>query len=187
MFWNYVKIAWRNIKRYKGYSFINIVGLAVGLACCILILLWVQDELNYDRFHTNADDLYRVVTEFHKTEPVTHYWPVCAPLAPALKEEYPEIVKATRFTRLRRGQLIKFAEKKFLEPRICLTDPDFFSMFTFPFLEGDPQTALSNPNSIVLLETVSAKYFGDENPIGKVLNINNEYDFTVTGVMKEIN
>ena len=186
MFWNYIKIAWRNIKRYKGYSFINIFGLSLGLACCILILLWVQDELNYDRFHTNADDLYRVVTEFHKTEPVTHYWPVCAPLAPALKEEYPEIVKATRFTRLRRGQLIKFAEKKFLEPRICLTDPDFFSMFTFPFLEGDPQTALSNPNSIVLLETVSAKYFGDENPIGKVLNINNEYDFTVTGVMKEI-
>ena len=186
MFWNYVKIAWRNIKRYKGYSFINIFGLAIGLACCILILLWVQDELNYDRFHTNADDLYRIVTEFHKTEPVTHYWPVCAPLAPALREEYPEIVKATRFSRLRRGQLVKYKDKNFLEPQICLTDPDFFTMFTFPFLEGDPQTALSNPNSIVLVESVSAKYFGNENPIGKILNINNEYDLTVTGVMKEI-
>ena len=186
MFWNYLKIAWRNIKRYKGYSFINIFGLAIGLACCILILLWVQDELNFDRFHTNTDNLYRIVTEFHKTEPVTHYWPVCAPLAPALKEEYPEIIKATRFTRLRRGQLIKFGEKIFLEPRICLTDPDFFTMFTFLFLEGDPQTALSNPNSIVLVESVSAKYFGNENPVGKVLNINNEFDFTVTGILKDI-
>ncbi len=186
MFWNYLKIAWRNIKRYKGYSFINIFGLAIGLACCILILLWIQDELNFDRFHTNADNLYRIVTEFHKTEPVTHYWPVCAPLAPALKEEYPEIIKATRFTRLRRGQLIKFGEKIFLEPRICLTDPDFFTMFTFLFLEGDPQTALSNPNSIVLVESVSAKYFGNENPVGKVLNINNEFDFTVTGILKDI-
>ena len=186
MFWNYVKIAWRNIKRYKGYSFINIFGLAIGLACCILILLWVQDELNYDRFHTNADDLYRIVTEFHKTEPLTHYWPVCAPLAPALREEYPEIVKATRFSRLRRGQLVKYRDKNFLEPQICLTDPDFFTMFTFLFLEGDPQTALSNPNSIVLVESVSAKYFGNENPVGKVLNINNEFDFTVTGILKDI-
>jgi putative ABC transport system permease protein len=186
MFWNYVKIAWRNIKRYKGYSFINIFGLAVGLACCILILLWVQDELSYDRFHTNAENLYRIVTEFHKTEPVTHYWPVCAPLAPAIKNEYPEITKATRFTQLRRGQLVKYADKNFLEPRICLTDPDFFSMFTFIFLEGDPQTALSEPNSIVLLESASTKYFGDENPIGKVLNINKRHDFIVTGVLEEI-
>jgi putative ABC transport system permease protein len=186
MFWNYMKIAWRNIKRYKGYSFINIIGLAAGLACCILILLWVQDELNYDRFHTNKDDLYRVVAEFHKTEPVTHYWPVCAPLAPALKEEYPEIVNATRFSRLRRGQSVKFGDKKFLESLICLTDPDFFTMFSFPFLEGDPQTALSNPNSIVLREALSAKYFGNEDPIGKVLNVNNEYDFTVTGIIKDV-
>jgi ABC-type antimicrobial peptide transport system permease subunit len=133
-----------------------------------------------------GDNLYRINAEFHKTEPVTHYWPVCAPLAPALKEEYPEIVKATRFTRLRRGQLVKYRDKNLLEPRICLTDPDFFSMFTFPFLEGDPQTALSNPDSIVLTESVSTKYFGNENPVGKVLNINNEFDFTVSGVLKEI-
>ena len=97
---------------HKGYSFINILGLAVGLACCIMIFLWVQDELSYDRFHENADDLYRVVTEYQKTEPVTHYWPVCAPLAPALDEEYPEIIKATRFTRLRRRQLIKYGKAK---------------------------------------------------------------------------
>ena len=155
MFWNYVKISWRNIKRYKGYSFINIFGLALGLACCILILLWVQDELNYDRFHKNLNDLYRINAEFHKTEPLTHYWPVCAPLAPALKAEYPEIIKATRFTRLRRGQLVKSGDKHFLESQICLTDPDFFAMFSFPFLEGDPQTALSHPDSIILVESLS--------------------------------
>lgn len=185
MFWSYVKIAWRNIKRYKGYSLINIIGLATGLACCILILLWVQDELNYDRFHANMNDLYRINAEFHKTEPVTHYWPVCAPLAPALKEEYPEVARATRFTRLRRGQLVKYGEKNFLEPQICLTDPDFFFMFTFPFLEGDPRTALSHPDSVVLTESASAKYFGGENPVGKVLNVNNKYDFTVAGVLKD--
>jgi predicted permease len=186
MFGNYLKIAFRNIKRYKGYSFINIFGLAVGLACCILILLWVQDELSYDRFHTNLNDLYRINAEFHKTEPATHYWPVCAPLAPALKEEYPEIVKATRFTRLRRGQLVRYGDKKFLESRICLADPDFFAMFTFPFLEGNPQTALSHPDSIVLVESLSAKYFGDESPVGKTLTLNNEHSFTVAGVLQEI-
>ncbi len=185
MFWSYVKIAWRNIKRHKGYSLINIIGLATGLACCILILLWVQDELNYDRFHANLSDLYRINAEFHKTEPVTHYWPVCAPLAPALKEEYPEIFRATRFTRLRRGQLVKYGDKNFLEPQICLTDPDFLFMFTFPFLEGNPRTALSHPDSIVLTESVSAKYFGDENPVGKIININNKHNFTVAGILKD--
>jgi putative ABC transport system permease protein len=186
MLWNYLKVIWRNIRRYKGYSFINIVGLAVGLASCILILLWVQDELSYDRFHNNGNDLYRVVAEWRKTEPATHYWPVCAPLAPALKGEYPEIIKAARFTRLRRGQLVKFRDKNFTEAQICLTDPDFFQMFTFPFVKGDVQTALSNPESIVLTEEMAAKYFGIEDPLGKTLNINNEYDFTVTGVVKNI-
>ncbi len=186
MLWNYLKVSWRNIRRQRGYSFINVIGLAVGLACCILILLWVQDELSYDRFHKNLNDLYRVVTEFHKTEPATHYWPVCAPLAPALKEEYPEITRATRFTRLRRGQLVKYEKKKFLEPRICLTDPDFFEMFTFAFIEGDSRSALSGPSSVVLTEEMAAKYFESEDPLGKTLSINNEYDFMVTGVIKNV-
>ena len=186
MFRNYLKITWRNIRRHKGYSFINIFGLAVGLACCILILLWVQDELQFDRFHSNLKNLYRINAEFHKTEPVTHYWPVSAPMAPALKAEYPEIVKATRFTRLRRGQLVKHRDQSFMESRMCLADPDFFSMFTFPLLEGDPQTVLSDPQSIVLVESIAEKYFGKENPVGKVLNMNNEHDFTVTGILAEI-
>jgi ABC-type antimicrobial peptide transport system permease subunit len=181
-----MKVAWRNIRRHKGYASINIVGLAVGLACCILIFLWVRDEVNYDRFHKNLPDLYRINTEFHKTEPITHYWPVCAPLAPAIKEDYPEVIKATRFTRLRRGQMVRAEEQTFLEPRICLADPDFFVMFSFPFLEGDPRTALSDPQSIVLLESVASKYFGTGNPMGKVISINNEQDFTVAGILKDI-
>jgi len=158
----------------------------VGLACCILILLWVQDELSYDRFHVHADNLYRTVTIYQKTEPATHYWPVCAPLAPALKEDYPEIIKATRFTRLRRGQLIKYGDKSLLETQICLTDPDFFEMFTFPLAQGDPSSALSDPNSLIITEQMATKYFGSEDPLGKTLNINNEYDFTVTGIMKNV-
>jgi putative ABC transport system permease protein len=186
MIWNYLKVTWRNIKRYRGYSFINIVGLAVGLACCILILLWVQDELSYDRFHTNRDDLYRIVSEWRKTEPAVHYWPVCAPLAPALKEEFPEIIRDTRFTRLRRGQLVRFDNKNFTESQMCLTDPDFFEMFTFPFIQGNAETALSDPSSLVLTEEMAVKYFGTEDPLGKTLNINNEYDFTVTGIIKNV-
>ncbi len=174
---SYLKIVLRNIKRHKGYSFINILGLAVGLACCIMIFLWVQDELSYDRFHENADDLYRVVTEYQKTEPVTHYWPVCAPLAPALKEDYPEIIKATRFTRLRRRQLIKYGNRSLIESQFCLADPDLFEMFSFPFIHGDPKKALSDPDSLILTEEMAAKYFGSENSVGKTLNINNEYDF----------
>ncbi|UCE20953.1 MAG: ABC transporter permease, partial [Candidatus Aminicenantes bacterium] len=186
MFQNYLKVTWRNIKRYKGYSSINIIGLAVGLACCILILLWVQDELSYDRFHANADDIYRAVTEYQKTKPATHYWPVCAPLAPALKEDYPEIIKATRFTRLRRGQLVKYGDKSLLETQVCLADPDFLEMFTFPLLQGDPASVLSDPNSVVITEDMATKYFGTENPLGKTLTINNEYDFIVTGIMKNV-
>ncbi len=186
MLWHYLKVIWRNLKRYKGYTFINIVGLAVGLACCILILLWVQDELSYDKFHTNGDELYRIVTEWRKTEPAIHYWPVCAPLAPALKEAYPEIIRAARFTRLRRGQLVKFGEKNFTEDQICLTDPDFFEMFSFPFIQGDSHKALPHPDSIVLTEEMAVKYFGTKDPAGKTLTINNEFDFTVTGVIKNI-
>jgi heme/copper-type cytochrome/quinol oxidase subunit 2 len=181
---NYIKIALRNIVRHKGYSIINIAGLAVGMACCILILLWVQHELSYDRFHENADTLYRVVMEFkHPGGQIAHSRTTCPPLAPFLKNEYPEIRDAARF-RYRFWQL-KYNDKTFIELG-ALADPSFLKMFTFPLIKGDSASALSDPYSIVLTEELAEKYFGNEDPIGESIKVSNWFSLKVTGVIKNI-
>ena len=180
---NYFKIALRNIKRHKGYSLINIVGLAVGMACCILILLWVQDELSYDRFHENADDIYRVIQDINFADHSTTWTITQGPLGPSLKEDFPEIINATRITD--RGFRLTYDDKSFDE-EVGLTDGSIFKMFTFPLVKGDPGAALSDPFSIVLTEEMAAKYFGSEDPIGKTIKADNKWDFQVTGVMKNV-
>lgn len=181
---NYVKVALRNLLRNKVYSIINIAGLAIGMACCVLILLWVQDELSYDRFHQRADDLYRVTETWHhegetKCEALTS-----SLLAPALKDECPEISLATRFSP-GGEQLIKCEGKRFQNDVVAEADNDFFEMFSLPFVMGNPKIVLIDPFSVVLSEKMSHKYFGNENPLGRLLNIDRR-DFTVTGVMKNI-
>ncbi|UCE21723.1 MAG: ABC transporter permease, partial [Candidatus Aminicenantes bacterium] len=180
---NYLKIAFRNIKRHKGYSFINIVGLAIGMACCILILLWVQDELSYDRFHENADDIYRVLQDINFTDHSTTWTITQGPLGPSLKEDFPEIIDATRITD--RGFRLTYDDKSYDE-EVGMADGSILKMFTFPLVKGDPDTALSDPLSIVLTEKMAAKYFGDEDPIGKTIKADNKWDFQVTGVMKDV-
>jgi len=180
---NYLKIALRNIRRHKGYSFINIAGLAIGMACCILILLWVQDELKYDRFHENASDIYRVIQDINFTDHSTTWAITQGPLGPSLEKDFPEIIHATRITW--RGFRLTYNEKIFDES-VGMADGAIFEMFTFPLIEGDPATALSEPRSIVLTEETAEKYFGDENPIGKTIKADNQYDFLVTGVMKNV-
>ena len=180
---NYLKIALRNIKRHKGYSFINIVGLAVGMACCILILFWVQDELSYDRFHENADDIYRVIQDINFADHSTTWTITQGPLGPSLKEDYPEIINAVRITG--RGLRLTYNEKSYDEG-VGMADGSIFEMFTFPLVKGDPATALSDPFSIVLTEEMAEKYFGDEDPIGKTIRADNQWDFQVTGVMKNV-
>ena len=180
---NYLKIALRNIKRHKGYSFINIVGLAIGMACCILILLWVQDELSYDRFHENADDIYRVIQDINFADHSTTWTITQGPLGPSLKEDFPEIINATRITD--RGFRLTYDDKGYDE-EVGMADGSLFEMFTFPLVKGDPATALSDPFCIVLTEEMAAKYFGDEDPIGKTIKANNQWDFQVTGVMKNV-
>ncbi len=180
---NYLKIAFRNIKRHKGYSFINIVGLAVGMACCILILLWVQDELSYDRFHENADDIYRVIQDINFTDHSTTWAITQGPLGPSLKEDYPEIINAVRITG--RGLRLTYNEKSYDEG-VGMADGSIFEMFTFPLVKGDAATALSDPLSIVLTEEMASKYFEDEDPIGKTIKADNQWDFQVTGVMKNV-
>ena len=183
MFKNYLKIALRNIKRHKGYSFINIVGLAIGMACCILILLWVQDELSYDRFHENADDIYRVIQDINFTDHSTTWAITQGPLGPSLKEDYSEIINAVRITG--RGLRLTYDEKSYDEG-VGMADGSIFEMFTFPLIKGDPATALSDPFSIILTEEMAAKYFGEEDPIGKIIKADNQWDFQVTGVMKNV-
>jgi hypothetical protein len=186
MFKNYIKIALRNIKKHKGYSFINIAGLAIGMACCILILLWVQDELGYDRFHKNKSELYRVYTEVQYTDGRTNLFTQSYfPLARILKEECPDVVDAVRYAS-RSMLLIKHGDKSFADDNFGFADSSFFKMFTFPFVKGNPETALSDKFSVVITEEMSKKYFGNDDPIGKTLNVNNQFDVQVTGVIENV-
>jgi ABC-type antimicrobial peptide transport system permease subunit len=176
---NYVKIALRGIIRHKAYSFINIAGLAIGMACCILILLWVQDELSYDRFHNNAHEICRVIGDYDST--VIPGTP--GPLAALLREEIPEVVDATRFYGTEAQ--FKYKEKQFSQ-RGLYVEPRFLEIFTFPMVKGDPKTALNDSSSIIITEEMAKKYFADEDPLGKTLIENNRWSYMVTGVLKNI-
>jgi ABC-type antimicrobial peptide transport system permease subunit len=186
MLFTFIKVAFRNMQRNITYSFINVAGLAIGMAACILIILWVQDELSYDRFHKNANTICRVVeNQFYSgDEP----FPVAVtphPLAEALKDEFPEVLNSVKLQFM--GGTLKYKEKKFLEPQnILLTDGSFFDIFTFPFIKGNPQTALANSNSIVLTEKMAEKYFPAGDPIGKIINFQNKKNLKVTGVIENV-
>lgn len=183
MIQNYLKIALRNLLRQKGYSFINIAGLAVGMACCILIFLWVQDEVSYDRFHENIGSLYRVYRTSVSEGKVRRTAITTAMAGPALVEEFPEIIYATRFDD--KGKRLVIAGEERFKDEIALADGDFFSMFSFPIILGDPQTALVDPSSVVITERASQKYFGAENPIGQTLDIDRR-EYTVSAVLADI-
>ena len=171
-------------KKYKGYSLINIAGLAIGMAVCILIMLWVLDELSYDRYHENADRIYRLILDAevgsHLRAPVT-----MPPAGPAMVEEFPEVVKAVRIGRPGRVP-VKVEERQFQEDKVGYADHSIFEIFTFPFISGDPQTALKAAYSVVITESMAKKYFGDEDPIGKILRIGGETDYTVTAVVENV-
>lgn len=186
MFRNYLKVALRNLKKYKFYSFINIAGLAIGMACCILILLWVQDEISYDRFHEQGDNICRVIVENHSTDHPYDQWQSPGPIASALKKEFPEIIKSTRYFKDPDAVLIRYNDTKFMEAGLSMADPDLFEIFNFSFVKGDPKGALPDHRSIILTEEMAEKYFGREDPIGKTLNMSKEYNFTVTGVIKKL-
>jgi putative ABC transport system permease protein len=183
---NYLVVALRNMLRHKGYSFINVVGLAVGMACFILIVLWVRDEMSYDEFHLNADRLY-LVTDYEKYADGDELtFSVNPPdLAPTLISEYPEIVDACRH-RVRPGRVIRHEDRFFSEDGLSFADPSFFTIFTFRFIKGDPRGALPSPNSIVITQRMASKYFGDEDPIGKTLQVDGRVNFNVTGVIEDV-
>jgi ABC-type antimicrobial peptide transport system permease subunit len=185
MWIHHLKIAIRNIIRHKGYAFLNIFGLAAGMACCILIGLWVLDELNYDRFHKKGSSICRVESNQEFNGRILHIYWTPHPLGPALEAEIPEVKDSTRAQNLR-AQLLRHEDKAFEEYDIWSVDPSFLDMFTFPMIQGSPESALSGTSSLVMTERLATKFFGDENPIGKVINVAQSADFTVTGILKDI-
>ena len=182
---NYLKITLRNIFKHKGYAFINIAGLAIGMACCLLISIWVLDELSYDKFHENAPNLYRVEENQHYSGRVYHVNVTPYPLGPALKDEIAGIQDAARVV-WAGGHLLRYGDKTFFESDIRGVDPSFLHMFTFPLISGDSETALDAPFSLVICEEMADKYFSGQDPLGKVVSVNNQYEFTVTGVLKNV-
>ncbi|MBN1273240.1 MAG: ABC transporter permease [Candidatus Aminicenantes bacterium] len=189
---NYLKIAWRNLKRYKGYSFINIAGLAVGMAVFILIMIFVQYELSFDRYHKNADRIYRIAW---KAETLPN--PIAGaplPLAPAMMEEYPEVISAARIFRWGRGEKLFLCGETNIHENLYYADPETFDVFSIPFIKGDPKTALNDPFSIILSKRIAEKYFGKEDPLGKVLTLKESSDwdqkenndYVITGIFEEM-
>ncbi len=185
MFKNYFRIAFRNIQRHKGYSFINIIGLALGMACCVLIILWVKDEMSTDRYHAKLDSLYLIRTIQHYGSEVSRGNGSVPALAPALKAEFPEVLNAARISNGQSEHLLEYGDKQFKE-RIQLADPEIFQLFTFPFVRGNPQEASGDPYVMVLSETMADKIFGAEDPVGKIITLNKTKEFRVVGVMKDI-
>jgi putative ABC transport system permease protein len=182
---NYLKIAFRNIKKYKSYSFINIAGLALGLACSILIILFVQDELSFDTYHEKGERIYRLVDSFDVDGGLSRHFALSsAPFAPALKMDFPDVEDAVRLFQGRR-RLVTYGEKKYYEDGLLFADASLFEIFTFPLVKGNPDRALESPNTIVVSERLALKYFGNEEPMDKTLNINDS-DFLVTGIMRDI-
>ncbi len=189
----YFKIAWRSLSRSKMYSLINIVGLTVGIACCILIVLYVKDELSYDKYHRNYNEIYRVLHAYREQSdrplppPGPGEYQVWgnAPVAPALKADFPEIRETARFTSPV-TLLLQHNDKRFQESSLVFADSTLFDLFSWKMLYGNRNTALAAPNSIVLTESLASKYFGDSNPVGQVFKTDDNNALTVTGVMEDV-
>jgi putative ABC transport system permease protein len=198
MIQNYFKVVWRNLMKNKIFSFINIFGLAIGLTCCLLISLYIFNELSYDKHHKNIHELYQLGTVFVKDAKDDRTANTPAPMAEAMKQEFPEIEQTTRIMAL-------FAEvktllqykgdtgepKSFYESKGYMADPSFFKLFTYHFMEGNPETALENSNKIVLSEEIAKKFFGNQPALNKLIhvssNTNGDSTFTVSGVFRPAN
>jgi putative ABC transport system permease protein len=188
MFRNIIKVAFRNLVRHFGYTFINVVGLAIGLACSILILLYVINELTYDRFNEKAERTYRICVRGQMPGNELNQAVTAAPMMEALRNDYPEVEQITRFGKFG-GWLCRTGDKKFqeTEKNFIFADSTFFDVFDFELLRGDPHTVLTAPRSLVMSERYARKYFGDEDPIGQTLRIEQDTNFyTVTGLMKNV-
>jgi putative ABC transport system permease protein len=186
MFGNYLKVAIRNLRKHRAYALINIAGLTVGMACFILLSLWIYEETHYDSFHENSGRLFRLI--LHKADDAADPGFPSAPyvLPRILKDEFPEIEETVRVRDRAYSSAVRFADKAFYENRFYMADPSFFKMFSYRFFEGEPGTALSGPRSVVLTRATAAKYFGTDEPMGKTLRWNETEDLVVTGIIDDV-
>ena len=185
---NYFKIAWRNLKRNKGYALLNIVGLSLGIACSILIFVLVSYHLSFDTFHKNKDRVYRLTTEWH-TETVSHSAAVPQPLGKAFRNDFTFAEKTARVVDYD-NKLITIPgpeNKKFMEEKgVVFAEPAIFDILDFPLVKGNKKTVLLQPNEALVTEKIAHKYFGNEDPMGKTIRFNNLINFTITGILKDI-
>ena len=179
---NYFKIAFRNITRHKAYSIINISGMAIGLASSILILLWVQYELSYDKFHKNAGQIYRIITDFGNSKSIG----TPAGMPAALTAEMPVIKNTVRLYYAWSSVLMESGNKKFEEKHAWYADASFLEMFSYPLVKGDRSMALQQENGVLITQETAARYFGNDNPIGKVIRKDNKENLVVTGVLANV-
>jgi len=180
---NYLKIALRNFQRHKGYSFINIAGFAIGMACCLLILLYVRHELSYDRYHKDVERVCRIVQDIRTQTANRVFAPISPMVAPTLKSDYPQVEYAAR-VRPASSRLVRREGTFFYEDRFMYADQELFDIFTIPFIQGNPQEALIRPNTLVVSQRMAIKYFGNANPLGNTLEINQQ-EYEITGIVKD--
>ncbi|MBS1596929.1 MAG: ABC transporter permease [Bacteroidetes bacterium] len=182
---NYLKIALRNLRKYKFISFINLFGLTVGLTCCLLIVTYILNELSYDRFNENASRIYRVTRSFNTADGIEnlHLSAVAPPFGPLLKNDFPDIQKMTRL--LNNGSTsLRYEEKLFLEKNAFFADENFFDFFPTTITRGNAKTALAEPNCVMISEEIAKKYFGRNDPVNQMVKIDNALNLKVTGLFK---
>ena len=187
---SYLKVAFRNLLKRKGYAFINILGLAVGISASVLIFLYVRSELSYDRFHENADRTYRLVSDWsNKGDSRVHQLGTPYILAQTIREKYPQVEHITQLSGPLGDVIVRYKEQAIKESDVFCAEPTFFDVFSFPLIKGDPETSLRDPDTIVLSQTLAAKFFGDESPLEKTIEMQafgEKEFFKVTGVMKDV-
>lgn len=181
---NYFKIAWRNLIKNKLFSAINIIGLSVGITCCALIYLYVQNELSYDAYNQKADRIFRITTILKQPNKTEEFAPSSPIMARKLKDNFPEVVDYVRFISSRRQ--LSYQDKKFLDSKIVYADSGLLNIFTYPMLEGNPATCLTKPNSIVLTQSTAKKMFGSEPAFGKIIQFSDTINLLVSGIIKDI-
>ena len=183
-----MQIAYRIFLKYKAYSLINIIGLAAGISCCFLILLFVKNELSYDSFQINKNRIFRFSENLKIRGDIVKYATSTAPEGKALKTDFPEIENVVRFFKpaILGIPVLNYKDKHFSEPDFLYSDPDVFKVFTFTFLKGNPNNALSEINSIVLTKSSAIKYFGKEDPVNKILYLDGTLGLKVTGVIEDL-
>lgn len=182
---NHFKIAWRNLSQNRSHSLINLLGLAIGIACCLLIVIWVADELSYDQWNEKADRTYRVTADINFGGSHKQYSVTPAPLGETLVADFPEVETAVRF-RNYGGALVKQDIQNFIEEAVLHCDSTIFDVFSLNLISGDKKTALAAPNTLVISEKMSQKYFPNDEPIGKKLTFDNRTEYAITGVMENM-